>query len=250
MALYIGTSGFAYPEWKARNGTKGKPGKPGFYPPAVPKRRFLEHYSSQLTACEINATFYRLQSESTFTKWGAATSDSFKFATKAHRGLTHARGGIAPEQRRSLLERFLKSISQLGPRLGAVLWQFPPRKERDDLSLEKLLAMLPTDIPHAFEFRHDSWDAPAIRARIADSGGTVCVSEVEGDVPAALAPGPIGYVRLRSERYTEDARRQWLKMLQHEAMDRDVFAFTKHEGIPAGDPFGGVGLAQWLVQRL
>lgn len=240
MALYVGTSGWAYREWK-----------PGFYPADVPQRRFLEHYSSQLTACEINATFYRLQSDSTIAKWSAATPSWFKFAAKAHRSLTHSGGGIAPvEERRSLHDRFLKSVSALGPRLGVVLWQFPPRKQRDDGALENLLHMLPTHIRHAFEFRHNSWDAPAIRARIAHSGGTVCVSEVAGNVLAALPDGPLGYVRLRSERYTEDARRQWLKMLQHEAMGRDVFAFTKHEGIPAGDPFGGVGLAQWLVRRL
>jgi uncharacterized protein YecE (DUF72 family) len=239
VALYVGTSGWAYREWK-----------PDFYPADLPRRRFLEYYSSQLNACEINATFYRLQSESTFAEWSRATPSSFKFATKAHRGLSHARGGIAAvEGRRSLLDRFLKSVATLGPRLGVVLWQFPARKQRDDAGLERLLDMLPADVPHAFEFRHESWDAPAIRARIAQSGGTVCVSEVEGDVPAALPAGPFGYVRLRCDRYTDEARRQWLKMLQHEATDRDVFAFTKHEGIPPGDPFGGIGLAQWLAKR-
>ena len=54
MSLHIGTSGWAYPEWK-----------PAFYPAGLPQSRFLAHYSAELTSCEINATFYRLQSEST-----------------------------------------------------------------------------------------------------------------------------------------------------------------------------------------
>jgi uncharacterized protein YecE (DUF72 family) len=240
MGLYVGTSGWAYREWK-----------PDFYPADVPRRRFLGHYSSQLTACEINGTFYRLQLDTTLERWRQATSRSFKFSTKAHRGLTHARGGIAPdESRRALLDRFLRSVALLGPQLGVVLWQFPPRKHRDDAALDELLATLPTHVHHAFEFRHESWDAPHVREQVAASGGTVCISEVAGDVPAALPPGPFGYVRLRADRYSEDARTRWLKMLEHEAMDRDVFAFTKHEGIPVGDPYGGIGLAQWLVRQL
>lgn len=240
MTVYVGTSGWAYREWK-----------PGFYPVDVPQRRFLQHYSSQLNACEINATFYRIQSDSTFAKWSAATPESFKFSTKAHRALTHGRGGIVPhEERRQLLDRFLKSVARLGPRLGVVLWQFPPRKQRDDDALRRLLEALPTGTRHAFEFRNESWDAPEVRDRIAEAGATVCLSETTGDVPGALPPGPLAYVRLRSDRYGDDARTRWLKLLQHEAMDREVFAFTKHEGIPPGDPYGGIGLARWLTQRL
>ncbi len=240
MALYAGTSGWAYREWK-----------PGFYPAGVPQRRFLEHYSSQLTACEINATFYRVQLDSTLLKWSAATPEGFRFAVKAHRGLTHARGGLVPgKDKPSLHQRFVKSVSLLGKRLGVVLWQFPPHKQRDDGGLETLLDTLPTNYRHALEFRHPSWDAEAVSQRIAAAGATVVVSEIEGDVRSSLPPGPLAYVRLRGNHYSEQARTQWLKLLQHEAMERDVYAFTKHEGLPTGDPYGGVGLAQWLVQRV
>jgi len=44
--LYVGTSGFAYKEWK-----------PEFYPQDLPARRFLEHYSATFPSVEINATF-------------------------------------------------------------------------------------------------------------------------------------------------------------------------------------------------
>jgi uncharacterized protein YecE (DUF72 family) len=236
MTLFIGTSGWAYKEWK-----------PDFYPTDVPQRRFLEHYSSALTACEVNATFYRLQSAGTFAKWSANTPESFRFTTKAHRGLTHSRSISLEGERRSFFDAFLQSVKQLGPRLGALLFQFPPYRRRDDDAFAALLAALPDDTPAAFEFRHDSWIDDEVRQTIADAGGTVCISNTTGDVPESLPPGPLAYVRLRTERYTPEARAGWLELLNREAQTRDVFAFAKHEGIPADDPYGGVGLAQWLV---
>jgi hypothetical protein len=56
-------------------------------------------------------------------------------------------------------------------------------------------------------------------------------------------------VRLRAPRYTEDQRAAWLELLEREGRNRDVYAFAKHEGVPAGDPFTGVGLAEWLHAR-
>jgi uncharacterized protein YecE (DUF72 family) len=236
MSLYIGTSGWAYKEWK-----------PGFYPEGLPQARFLEHYSSVLSACEINATFYRIQNESTIIRWGSSVPESFRFSVKAHRRLTHSKE-IAPDsEQRGFLDLFLGSVSVLGPRLGAVLFQFPPYRRRDDEGLKRLLDALPAGTPYAFEFRHESWVDEVIHKEIASRGATVCISDTAGDVPETLPPGPIAYVRMRSERYGEAARDGWRKLLQREAATRDAFAFAKHEGIPVGDPFGGIGLAQWLV---
>lgn len=234
MSLYVGTSGWAYKEWK-----------PGFYPEGLPQARFLEHYARTLTACEINATFYRLQSDATFAKWAAGTPETFRFAVKAHRRITHART-ITVEQ--EFLDAFFRSLVPLGARLGAVLLQFPPYLKRDDDGLSRLIEALPPGRRAAFEFRHASWEDDGVEERIARSGGTVCVGETEGAVPERLPAGPIAYVRLRAERYSAEARDGWRRLLDREAEARDVLVFAKHEGIPAGDPFGGVGLAQWLVE--
>jgi uncharacterized protein YecE (DUF72 family) len=239
MTLYVGTSGYAYKEWK-----------PDFYPPEVPQSKFLEHYGRMLTACEINATFYRLQSDATLLRWAEAVPESFRFATKAHRWLTHAKTLAPDAERRGFLDTFVRSVSLLGPRLGVVLFQLPRHRKRDDKELGALLDALPAEVPFAFEFREDSWAVPDIAARIAERGGAMCVSETEGKVPEALPPGPFAYIRLRSERYSRAARRGWCELLRRESTQRDVYAFVKHEGVPATDSYGGVGLAQWLATTL
>jgi uncharacterized protein YecE (DUF72 family) len=237
MSLYVGTSGWAYPEWK-----------PDFYPAELPRSRFLHHYSHTLNACEINATFYRIQNAITFQRWMEATPESFRFSVKAHRRLTHSRYLPIDPAGRRFLNEFLRSISPLKDRLGVLLFQFPPHRERDDASFEQLLAVLPRSRRYAFEFRHASWDSPEVAELVASSGSTICLAETVGEVPDSLPPGPLAYVRLRFEAYNEGARSAWKELLVKEARQREVFAFTKHEGVPAGDPFSGIGLAEWLSQ--
>jgi uncharacterized protein YecE (DUF72 family) len=236
MSLHVGTSGWAYPEWK-----------PDFYPEGLARDRFLAHYSSVLSACEINATHYRLQSEYAVARWAAQTPEGFRFAAKAHRRLTHARA-LPPAEGGDFLARFLESLTPLGARLGAVLFQFPPTRARDDGALAGLLACLPPGLPTALEFRHESWLVPEVEERVAASGGTVCVSETAGALLRRLPEGPLAYVRLRADRYSAEARDGWRDLLEREAARRPVYAFAKHEGLEAGDPYGGVGLAEWLAK--
>lgn len=236
MSLHVGTSGWAYREWR-----------PAFYPEGLPQSRFLDHYAATLGACEINATHYRLQPEAVVERWARATPEGFRFAAKAHRRLTHSRALPPAEGAGEFLERFLESLTPLGDRLGAILLQFPPARERDDAALAGLLGCLPPGLPTALEFRHDSWRAPEVEEAIAAAGGTVCVSETAGAVLERLPAGPLAYVRLRADRYSPEAREGWRELLVREASARPVFAFAKHEGLEAGDPFGGVGLAEWLV---
>jgi uncharacterized protein YecE (DUF72 family) len=232
VSLYVGTSGWDYREWK-----------PGFYPSNVPQRRFLEHYAATFSACEINATFYRLQTEITMRRWATTAPPGFRFTVKAHRRLTHAKVIGNAEY----LASFLSTLQPLAPRLGAILFQFPPHRHRDDDGLGRLLDTRPPHLPYAFEFRHESWDDPEVVARIASAGATVCVAETTGALPQALPPGPVAYIRLRSERYPRRARTAWRSALAEEGTRRDTYAFTKHEGLPSNDPYGGVGLAAWLA---
>ncbi|MBA2275047.1 MAG: DUF72 domain-containing protein [Actinobacteria bacterium] len=249
MALYIGTSGWAYPEWKARNETNGTDAGPGFYPARLPSTRWLEHYSRILSACEINVTFRNSQSDETYARWARSAPDEFRYAIKVHRRLTHVKQ-IAPEgPQRDFLDEFLRSAALLGPRLGVMLFQYPPTRKRDDGELARLLDALPDNHRFAFEFRHESWDQEEVHGLIASHNATAVLSETAGAPPTALPPGPFAYIRLRAAKYSPRARKAWRLLLQEEGAERDVYVFTKHEGVAADNPYGGIGLAQWLVRK-
>jgi uncharacterized protein YecE (DUF72 family) len=237
MPLLIGTSGWAYPEWRG-----------AFYPDRLPQRRFLEHYAGLLTACEVNATFYRTQAPSTLARWAASVPGAFRFAIKAHRRLTYRRdlGSVAEDTQ--FLGEFSASLEPLGEKLGCILVQFPAFVERDDQALESVLGGLP-EVPLACEFHHPSWQLPAVEDRLAERGATVCIREESGEAPARLAPGPIAYIRLKGQRYPDRERAALLDVLVREAAQRPVFAFTKHKEVAPGDPHAGVGLAAWLVEQ-
>jgi uncharacterized protein YecE (DUF72 family) len=235
MALYVGTSGWAYPEWK-----------PSFYPEGLARSRFLEHYARELSACEINATFYRVQPERAVARWAEATPPHFRFAVKAHRALTHSasvapRGFVA-----DLLEGFLGSLEPLSHRLAVVLLQFPAHRTSAEDDVIDLLRVLGQRVAFAAEFRHESWHVPEVYREVMSAGGTVCASEADGEAPVPLPPGRIGYARLRSDRYGTEERDRWRVRLRAEAAARDVYVFTKHRNIAPEDQHGGVGLARWL----
>jgi uncharacterized protein YecE (DUF72 family) len=237
MTLHVGTSGWAYKEWK-----------PDFYPEGLSQTRWLDHYTHTLTACEINSSFYRIPKEDAVRKWAATGPDDFRFTAKAYRGITYVKSLAPDDHRRELLKVIETAFAPFGQRLGAVLYQLPAFRKRDDDGLGALLEAIPSGVPFAIEFRDDSWDDASIRALVAGAGGTVCISETKGECPHALPPGPLGYVRLRSAEYSHDARAAWRDLLTREARDRPVYAFAKHEtGLPASSPFGGIGLASWLA---
>jgi len=235
MTLYIGTSGWAYPEWK-----------PGFYPKEVPRSRFLEHYGSRLSACEINATFYKAQEGEVLDRWAQSVPAEFRFAIKAHRALTHGKSIAIDEWRGERLNEFIATISRFGEKRGPVLFQLPAYRKLDLPALESLLSRLPSDLRVAFEFRDDSWENDDVAQAIIERGGTICFADVEGRAPDALPEGRFAYVRMRAPRYSKERRAAWRKLLQREGAKRDAYVFTKHEGTEADDPHGGVGLAVWL----
>src|SRR2546425_10066475 len=77
-ALWVGTSGFAYPEWKG-----------SFYPAGLPQARMLAHYATLLPSVEINYTFRRLPTEKVLERWRAQPPDGFRLTLQAPRRIPH-----------------------------------------------------------------------------------------------------------------------------------------------------------------
>ena len=126
----IGISGWRYAGWRGV-----------FYPPKLPQRRELEFAASSFSSVEINGTFYSLQRTIIFRQWSAATPAGFVFSVKAPRLITHMYKLRNVEQ--ALANFFASGLLELGPKLGPVLWQFPPRMRFDAERFASFFALLP-----------------------------------------------------------------------------------------------------------
>src|ERR1051325_3236961 len=109
----IGCSGWQYKHWRG-----------DLYPFDLPQSRWFAHYTLSFDTVEINNSFYRLPEASTFAKWREQAPRRFLYAVKASRFLTHMKKLKDPEDP---LARFFDNVRELGPRLGPVLYQLPPR---------------------------------------------------------------------------------------------------------------------------
>jgi uncharacterized protein YecE (DUF72 family) len=239
VTAYVGTSGWDYAEWRGH-----------FYPADLPRTRFLEHYAKLLNACELNATFYGRQTDKSVARWNSNTPAGFIFSAKAHMRITYTKQMAPDDDARSFLNEFVESLSGLGSKLGVILMQFPAWRERDDSALIGFLSALPGGRRYTFEFRHPSWNATEVQGILQDAGAALCYSDDVGDPPPALPGGPFAYVRLRASAHDAGQKEAWLKLLQSESANRDVFAFARHKDIDPADDSAGVGLASWLARRL
>ncbi len=203
--LAVGTSGFSYPSWRGE-----------FYPRGAKPPDFLRHYGERLPSVELNTTFYDLPSEERLRGWAAQTPPGFRFAVKMSRRITH--GG-----RLERLGTFCERMHALGERLGPVLIQFPPTRERDDGLLRFYLDSLDPTLEYAFEFRHPSWEV----APILDEAGVALVDSLEG-------AAPFRYLRLREPPYDEAALAAWAERLRPLlAAGIALYVYFKHEDEPS-----------------
>src|SRR3954468_19469329 len=139
--VWIGTSGWTYDGWRGP-----------FYPPDVPKKRWLNWYATQFATTEINGSFYRTPTLEAVRAWRDGTPNNFVFAWKASKFITHwKRLTERCENSIALMETRLKV---LGPKVGPVLFQLPPQFRANRERLASFLGMLPRRHPYVFEFRH------------------------------------------------------------------------------------------------
>lgn len=170
MRIRVGIGGWVFPEW--RGGV--------FYPEGLRQAEELAFASRQVTAIEINATFYRTQSAKSFDAWAAATPEDFVFALKAPRGVVMKRELAGTGEGVSW---FLNSgLERLGSKLGPINWQLPGHKRFDRADLAGFLALLPKSLGalplrHALEARHESFRDPAAVALLAEHDVALILAE-------------------------------------------------------------------------
>jgi uncharacterized protein YecE (DUF72 family) len=124
------------------------PWRETFYPKEVPVKKQLEYASTQVTSIEINGTFYRTAKPEHFASWAAKTPDDFVFSVKATR---------------YAIERFMDSgLTELGDKLGPILWQLAATKQFDADDIAAFFKLLPAKLgtrklQHVLDARHDSF---------------------------------------------------------------------------------------------
>jgi uncharacterized protein YecE (DUF72 family) len=222
--IWIGTSGYNYPEWKGV-----------FYPSDLPAARMLAFYAARLPTVEINYTFYRIPNEKIVAGWDKQTPERFKLTLKAPRRITHdQRLRDAGE----LARGFCRTAGTLGDKLGALLFQLPPTFRRDVGVLDAFLGELPSGAPAAFEFRHSSWFDEDVFALLREHRMALCVADSEKLSAPLAVTSDFAYFRLRDEGYVDADLERWAADIAAATKGcRDVFVYFKHEEKGMGPEF-------------
>jgi uncharacterized protein YecE (DUF72 family) len=260
--IRIGVGGWTFAPWRGV-----------FYPDSLTQKDELGYMSRRLTAIEINATYYGSQKPESYRRWAAETPEGFIFTLKGSRFTTNRR--VLAEAGESMSRFFDQGLTELGAKLGPVLWQFANSKKFDADDFEAFLELLPKTvngltIRHCVEVRHDSFRVPAFAALLrkhktavvfADHHVYPALADVTGDfvyarlqtgsddVDTAYEPKDLDAWAGRLGAWAEGDRPAELDCAdpthKPDGEPRDVFAFIIHEGkvrAPAG--------AMALIERL
>lgn len=234
--IWIGTSGFQYPEWK---GT--------FYPDDLQVAKMLGFYAERFPTTEINYTFRRMPSEKTLANWSAQTPAPFRFTLKAPQQITHAR---KLRDCGAVLQRFHDVAVTLGDKLGIILFQLPPHLRKDVSLLEDFLGALPCDWQCAFEFRHESWLNDAVFALLASARCALCIADSPRLRTPVRVTADFAYFRLRDEGYRAADIKRWAAEIGSvSARAKDIYVYFKHEEKGLGPKFALQLLAQLAKPR-
>jgi uncharacterized protein YecE (DUF72 family) len=224
MRVHVGTSGYNYPEWR---GT--------FYPDTIKASAMFEYYAARFHTVEINYTFRRMPTIPLMTKWSGQAPAAFSYTLKAPQRITHFKGlkDCADD-----LRFFVECARALQSHLATLLFQLPPTLRRDDDRLTSFLALLPTDVRCAFEFRHDSWLADEVYRALRAHNVALCIADF-GDKTTPLEPtARYGYFRLRDEGYETKDLERWAGQVAAQAGHwDDAFVYFKHEEEGKGPEF-------------
>jgi uncharacterized protein YecE (DUF72 family) len=187
--IRVGIGGWTFELWR---GT--------FYPKGLPHARELQYASEHLTTIEINGTFYRTQTAATFAKWAKEAPDNFVFSVKGPRYAVNRR--VLAEAGDPIKWFFNSGVTQLGDKLGPILWQFAPTKKFDAADFGAFLALLPEKLDsrklrHVVEVRHDSFCTPEFIALVRKFNTPVVFAEHHKYPAIADAVGDFVYARLQ-----------------------------------------------------
>jgi uncharacterized protein YecE (DUF72 family) len=225
VTIWVGTSGYQYPEWRG-----------SFYPERYPESQMLAFYTRHFDTVEINYTSYQFPTEKSIAGWLSGAPDGFKYAPKVPRKVTY---GPAALKAAGPMQMFLSRINGLGDKLGPVLMQLPPGFARDDTVLDALVSAVPSGTNMHIELRDPSWHHDQVFETLRAHGVGLCISDSEELVTPVVYTSDVAYFRLRHEGYQPADLERWAEAVRsrHAESGHDVFAYFKHEGTGSGPRF-------------
>ena len=244
--IHIGIGGWTFAPWRGV-----------FYPEKLTQAKELGYAASKLTSIEINGTYYGSQKPESFRKWAREVPDGFVFSVKGPRFATNRR--VLAEAGDSIKRFYDSGLSELGDRLGPVLWQFAPTKKFDEADFGAFLDLLPRtrdgrELRHVVEVRNDSFRDPAFIALLrkfsvpvvyADHAVYPAIADITGDfvyarlqtgkdtVKAAYPPKQLDQWANRFKQWASGTEPDDLPRVDKtppKKQPRDVFAYVIHEG--------------------
>jgi uncharacterized protein YecE (DUF72 family) len=244
MTIRVGVGGWTYEPWRGV-----------FYPEGLAHKRELEYAARQLTAIEINATYYGRQKPQSWAKWAEAVPEGFVFSIKASRYSTARK--VLADGGQSVKVFIEQGFAALGEKLGPINWQFAEGKtfERDDFA--RFLDFIPdaqdgVRLRHAIEVRHESFADPAFlelaRARnmavvYADHDSFPRIEGQTADFTYARLQGTVDEIETGYDAAALDA---WAKQAKVWAQaGRDVYVY-----FISGAKVRNPSAAQALIARL
>lgn len=220
-SIFVGTSGWTYDDWTER-----------FYPKEVKGSERLSFYANHFDTVEVNATFYRLPTETMIAAWNRRLGGDFHLVVKGSRVVTHLKKlGDCQDSLRTFLDRALRIH-----RLKVILWQLPPSLHKDMERLDSFLSLLPQNVRHAIEFRHKSWwDEETAEALSRYRAAFVTISHPT--LPAMVFPTTdFVYVRFHGKDkalyhydYADEELSQWVELLRPHLAGRTLYAFFNND---------------------
>jgi len=143
--IRVGIGGWTFEPWRGV-----------FYPEGLSQKKELEFASRALTSIEINGTYYSTFKPDSWRKWRDETPDGFVFSVKASRFCTNRK--VLSEAGESVAKFMNQGLTELGPKLGPINWQFMATKKFDPVDFSGFLGLLPKELNgaalrHAIEVR-------------------------------------------------------------------------------------------------
>ena len=183
-AIFLGTSGWQHRAWQQ-----------SFYPGNLDDKNRLPYYASQFECVEIVESFFRLPDRHTFAHWIEITPEDFRFTVVAPRVITHYKKLKGCENQVATLVTRLRG---LGPKIGAVVFQLPPRWRCNLRRLEEFARRLPDEYRYVFEFRDPTWHNRNVYQLLEDHRFALSVEPGELSRKPLATTSDIVYLRLPS----------------------------------------------------